>query len=154
MGIYWNSQGKLEPGGWFYSTVENMYYNTRLSKHQQLTACKELEAYGIIEIKYYPKYGILEKEVLRLLQSSSKKATRGMDSAIFSSAGLGMSRLQATIKNPLFGNDDWIINNGYTYSLKNRRNGMQKQITIEKAFDKNICMLEQLSREKDLYLHK
>ena len=54
----------------------------------------------------------LQKGILRLLQSSSKKTTRGMDSAIFSSAGLGMSRLQATIKNPLFGDDDWIINNG------------------------------------------
>ena len=82
----------------------------------------------------------MQKGVLRLLQSSSKKTTRGMDCAIFSSAGLGMSRLQATIKNPLFGDDDWIINNGYIYSLKNRRNGMQKQNTIEKVFDKNICI--------------
>ena len=63
-----------------------------------------------------------------------------MDSAIFSSAGLGMCRLQAPIKSPLFGDEDWIINNGYTYSLKNRRNGMQKQITYEKVFDKNICI--------------
>ena len=54
----------------------------------------------------------LQKGVLRLLQSSSKKATRGMDSAIFSSAALGMSRLQTPIKSPLFGNDDWIINIG------------------------------------------
>ena len=49
---YWNSQGKLEPGGWFYSTVENMYCNTGLSKHQQLKACNELVAYGIIKVKY------------------------------------------------------------------------------------------------------
>ena len=50
---YWKSQGKLEPGGWFFSTVENMYYNTGLSKHQQLVACKELQEYGIIKIKYH-----------------------------------------------------------------------------------------------------
>ena len=50
---YWQSQNKLEKGGWFYSTVENMYCNTGLSKHQQLSACKELEAYGIIKIKYH-----------------------------------------------------------------------------------------------------
>lgn len=49
---YWQSQNKLEKGGWFYSTVENMYCNTGLSKHQQLSACKELEAYGIIKVKY------------------------------------------------------------------------------------------------------
>ena len=49
---YWKSQNRLEQGGWFFSTVENMYCNTGLSKHQQLTACKELEAYGIIKVKY------------------------------------------------------------------------------------------------------
>ena len=49
---YWNSQNKLEQGGWFFSTVENIYNNTGLSKHQQLSACKELESYGIIKIKY------------------------------------------------------------------------------------------------------
>ena len=30
-----------------------MYYNTGLSKHQQLAACKELESYGIIKVKYH-----------------------------------------------------------------------------------------------------
>ena len=49
---YWKSQDKLEHG-WFFSTVENMYYNTGLSKHQQLVACKELETYGIIKVKYH-----------------------------------------------------------------------------------------------------
>lgn len=49
---YWKGLDKLEKGGWFYSTVENMYCNTGLSKHQQLSACKELEAYGIIKVKY------------------------------------------------------------------------------------------------------
>ena len=50
---YWKDRDGLQPGGWFYSTVENMYYNTGLSKHQQLAACKELETYGIIKVKYY-----------------------------------------------------------------------------------------------------
>lgn len=49
---YWKSQGKLEQGGWFFSTVENMYCNTGLSKHQQLKACNELMSYGIIKVKY------------------------------------------------------------------------------------------------------
>ena len=50
---YWKEHDGLQQGGWFYSTVENMYYNTGLSKHQQLAACKELEAYGIIKVKYH-----------------------------------------------------------------------------------------------------
>ncbi len=50
---YWKEHDGLQQGGWFFSTVENMYYNTGLSRHQQLVACKELEAYGIIKIKYH-----------------------------------------------------------------------------------------------------
>ena len=50
---YWKDRNELQPGGWFYSTVENIYNNTGLSKHQQLEACKELKSYGIIKIKYH-----------------------------------------------------------------------------------------------------
>ena len=50
---YWKEQNGLQKGGWFFSTVENIYNNTGLSKHQQLVACKELESYGIIKIKYH-----------------------------------------------------------------------------------------------------
>ena len=50
---YWATNNGLQLGGWFFSTVENMYYNTGLSKHQQLVACKELENYGIIKVKYH-----------------------------------------------------------------------------------------------------
>ena len=50
---YWKDHDGLQPGGWFFSTVENMYCNTGLSKHQQLVACKELVEYGIIKIKYH-----------------------------------------------------------------------------------------------------
>ena len=50
---YWKERDGLQPGGWFYSTIENMYYNTGLSKHQQSVACKELVAYGIIKVKYH-----------------------------------------------------------------------------------------------------
>ena len=50
---YWKDRGGLQDGGWFFSTIENIYYNTGLSKHQQLIACKELESYGIIRIKYH-----------------------------------------------------------------------------------------------------
>lgn len=50
---YWKDRNELQQGGWFYSTVENMCYNTGLSKHQQLAACKELAEYGILKMKYY-----------------------------------------------------------------------------------------------------
>ena len=50
---YWRDRNELQPGGWFFSTVENIHNNTGLSKHQQLTACKELKMYGIIKIRYY-----------------------------------------------------------------------------------------------------
>ena len=50
---YWKDRDGLQQGGWFYSTVENMYYNTGLSSHQQRIACKELETYGIIKVKYH-----------------------------------------------------------------------------------------------------
>ena len=50
---YWQERDGLQQGGWFFSTVENMYYNTGLSKHQQLVACKELETYGIIKVMYH-----------------------------------------------------------------------------------------------------
>ena len=50
---YWKDRDALQDGGWFFSTVENMYYNTGLSKHQQLSACKELQEYGIIKVKYH-----------------------------------------------------------------------------------------------------
>ena len=50
---YWRERDGLQDGGWFYSTIENIYYNTGLSKHQQLIASKELENYGIIRVKYH-----------------------------------------------------------------------------------------------------
>ena len=50
---YWKEHDGLQQGGRFFSTVENMYYNTGLSRHQQLAACKELLEYGIIKVKYH-----------------------------------------------------------------------------------------------------
>ncbi len=50
---YWKDRNELQQGGWFYSTIENMYYNTGLSKYQQLAACKELVEYGIIKVMYH-----------------------------------------------------------------------------------------------------
>ena len=50
---YWKERDLLEQGGWFYSTIEIMAHNSGLSKSQQLQACKELQEYGIIKVKYH-----------------------------------------------------------------------------------------------------
>lgn len=63
---YWRDRNELQPGGWFYSTIENIYNNTGLSKHQQLMACKELETYGVIKIRYY---GMPKKRYFKLVTS-------------------------------------------------------------------------------------
>ena len=60
---YWKERDGLQNGGWFYSTIENMYYNTGLSKYQQLAACKELMEYGIIKVNYH---GMPKKRYFKL----------------------------------------------------------------------------------------
>ena len=67
---YWEDRNELQKGGWFYSTVENMAYNTGLSKHQQLVACKELVEYGVIKIKYH---GMPKKRYFKLNMSAMDK---------------------------------------------------------------------------------
>ena len=67
---YWRDRNELQLGGWFYSTVENMYYNTGLSKHQQLAACKELTEYGIIKMKYH---GMPKKRYFKFEPSAFNK---------------------------------------------------------------------------------
>lgn len=67
---YWKEHGGLQQGGWFFSTVENMYYNTGLSKHQQLCATKELEAYGIIKVKYH---GMPKKRYFKFISATFDK---------------------------------------------------------------------------------
>ena len=79
---YWKSENRLEKGGWFFSTVENMYCNTGLSKHQQLAACKELEAYGIIKIKYQ---GLPKKRYFKFDPSAFNKLHTEFQSYLFQS---------------------------------------------------------------------
>ena len=67
---YWRERNGLQQGGWFFSTVENMYYNTGLSKHQQLAACKELVEYGIIKMKYH---GMPKKRYFKFEPSAFNK---------------------------------------------------------------------------------
>ena len=81
---YWSSQGKLEPGGWFYSTVENMCCNTGLSKHQQLKACNELVEYGIIKVKYQ---GLPKKRYFKFDPAMFNKLKADFQSYLFQSCG-------------------------------------------------------------------
>ena len=75
---YWEDRNELQKGGWFYSTVENMAYNTGLSKHQQLVACKELVEYGVIKIKYH---GMPKKRYFKLNMSALDKLYKDCSSA-------------------------------------------------------------------------
>lgn len=79
---YWESQGKLEKGGWFFSTVENMYCNTGLSKHQQLVACKELVSYGIIQVQYR---GLPKKRYFKFNTTTFHKLYSDFQSYLFQS---------------------------------------------------------------------
>ena len=81
---YWESQGKLEQGGWFFSTVENMYCQTGLSKHQQLKACNELVDYGIIKVKYQ---GLPKKRYFKFDPTMFKKLKSDFQSYLFQCRG-------------------------------------------------------------------
>jgi hypothetical protein len=50
---YWKEKSRLQQGGWFFSTIDNMNKNTGLTRHQQLTAVKNLRDYGVIQVKYH-----------------------------------------------------------------------------------------------------
>ena len=80
---YWKSENKLE-NGWFFSTVENMYCNTGLSKHQQLIACKELKDYGIIKVKYQ---GLPKKRYFKFDSAAFNKLYSEFGSYLFQSRG-------------------------------------------------------------------
>ena len=67
---YWKEHNGLQQGGWFYSTIENVHYNTGLSKHQQLIASKELVEYGIIKMKYH---GMPKKRYFKFEPSAFNK---------------------------------------------------------------------------------
>ena len=81
---YWKSQGRLEQGGWFFSTVENMYCQTGLSKHQQLKVCNELVDYGIIKVKYQ---GLPKKRYFKFDPTMFNKLYSDFRSYLFLSCG-------------------------------------------------------------------
>jgi hypothetical protein len=70
--------------GWFFSTVENMYCNTGLSKHQQRLACKELMDYGIIKVKYQ---GLPKKRYFRFDPAAFNKLYSEFQSYLFQPCG-------------------------------------------------------------------
>ena len=80
---YWKSENKLD-NGWFFSTVENMYCNTGLSKHQQLIACKELIDYGIIKVKYH---GLPKKRYFKFDPAAFNKLYSEFQSYLFQPHG-------------------------------------------------------------------
>ena len=81
---YWREHNGLQQGGWFFSTVENMYCQTGLSKHQQLKACNELVDYGIIKVKYQ---GLPKKRYFKFDPSMFNKLKSDFQSYLFQSRG-------------------------------------------------------------------
>ena len=67
---YWKEHDGLQEGGWFFSTIENIYYQTGLSKHQQLVATKELVDYGLIKVK---SHGMPKKRYFKFDMSAVNK---------------------------------------------------------------------------------
>lgn len=61
--LYWETQGTLVDGCWFYSTVDNINDNTGLSEHDQREGIKSLIDLGIIETK---KMGVPAKRYFKL----------------------------------------------------------------------------------------
>ena len=66
---YWMKQNKLE-NGWFYSTVDNVKYNTSLSDSQQRNAIKKLKDLGIID---YQQKGLPAKRWFKINEEELEK---------------------------------------------------------------------------------
>ena len=82
---YWKNQNRLENGGWFFSTVENMFYQTGLSKHQQLVACKELVSSGIIKVKYH---GLPKKRYFKFNMNAVDKLYVDFNDHLYAARGV------------------------------------------------------------------
>lgn len=47
--VYYNNQGKLHEGGWFYSTVMDLHLSSGYAEDAQKTAIRHLIKHGLIE---------------------------------------------------------------------------------------------------------
>lgn len=74
---YWERTGQLDEDGLFYSTIENIEYNTGLGRRKQADALKKLEQVGIVNVvvKGCPASRYFQLNVDRIAELFSDKCT-------------------------------------------------------------------------------
>lgn len=66
---YYNSKGMLMEGGWFYSTINDLWESTTFGIKAQRTAISHLIAHGLIECE---TKGMPAKRYFRVLENTDK----------------------------------------------------------------------------------
>ena len=67
---YWESNGKLDDEGYFFSTVENVEENTSLTKYRQKKALDTLQKFGIVDVK---RKGLPAKRYIKIYEENLLK---------------------------------------------------------------------------------
>lgn len=67
--VYYNNQGKLHEGGWFYSTVMDLHLSSGYAEDAQKTAIRHLIKHGLIESELK---GLPAKRYFRIIPDAEK----------------------------------------------------------------------------------
>ena len=67
--VYYNNQGKLTEGGWFYSTVKDLHLSSGYAEDAQKTAIRHLIKHGLIESELK---GLPAKRYFRIIPDVDK----------------------------------------------------------------------------------
>ena len=67
--VYYNNQGKLHDGGWFYSTVMDLHLSSGYAEEAQKTAIRHLIKHGLIESELK---GLPAKRYFRIIPDAEK----------------------------------------------------------------------------------
>ena len=70
--VYYNNQGKLHEGGWFYSTVKDLHLSSGYAEDAQKTAIRHLIKHGLIESELK---GLPAKRYFRIIPDAEKFAS-------------------------------------------------------------------------------
>ena len=70
--VYYNNQGKLTEGGWFYSTVKDLHLSSGYAEDAQKTAIRHLIKHGLIESELK---GLPAKRYFRIIPDADKLAS-------------------------------------------------------------------------------
>lgn len=70
--VYYNNQGNLHEGGWFYSTVKDLHLSSGYAEDAQKTAIRHLIKHGLIESELK---GLPAKRYFRIIPDADKLAS-------------------------------------------------------------------------------